>query len=186
MNFKRSISAITVCAGALASLILTTGCSDGEFPSDGVWTDGGGASGDSSFSERSQAMFFSNPDACVEYEAENIGRTGGSPTSGGWKLTNAGDDINVVRMFDSGAHTFTIVARGTAGAGQKPQMKLTLNGYQIGGNITVTNTARTDGWREYVIPYTVGTGNNKRIKVELANPGSGRALLLDGVSLECP
>jgi hypothetical protein len=124
--------------------------------------------------------------ACNNYEAENIGRTGGSSTSGGWKLTAAGDNINVNRQFTTGEHQFAIIARGTAGGGQKPQLKLTLNGTQIGGNIVVTNTGITDGWKEYVITYNVGTGNNKLIKVELANPGSGRALLLDGVSVYCP
>lgn len=131
-------------------------------------------------------LFYTQPGACAEYEAENIGRAGGAPASGGWKLTNAGDNINVNRLFVSGSHSFGIVARGTAGGGQKPQIKLTLNGVQIGGNITVTNTAITDGWSQYVVHYNVTTGNNKLIKVELANPGSGRALILDGINLYCP
>lgn len=131
-------------------------------------------------------LFFTLPGACAEYEAENIGRTGGSPVANGWKLTTASDNINVNRLFVSGSHAFGIVARGTAGGGQQPQIKLTLNGVQIGGNITVTNTSITSGWQQYVVHYNIATGNNKLIKVELANPGSGRALLLDGINLYCP
>jgi hypothetical protein len=141
---------------------------------------------DTPFFETVEQDLFVAPTACEHYEAENIGRTGGSPTAAGWKLTSAGDNINVNRQFVSGHHSFSIWARGTAGGGTKPQMKLTLNGVQIGGNITVTNTGITDGWSQYVVNYNVATGNNKLIKVELANPGNGRALLIDGLHVFCP
>jgi hypothetical protein len=124
--------------------------------------------------------------ACSQYEAENVGRTGGMGVPGGWKLTNATDNINQTRMFATGTHVFSIYAKGAAGGGQNPQIKLTLNGIQIGGNVSVTNTTSTATWKEYVVSYSISTGNNKTIKVELANPGSGRSLSVDGINVYCP
>lgn len=134
----------------------------------------------------SEALFYTKAGACANYEAENIGRTGGVPGTGGWKLVNAGDNINKVRTFVPGEHTFTIIAWGTAGGGQKPKLQLKLNDFPIGDPITVTNTSRTSGWSEYAVTYNINTGSDKRIKVELANPGAGRAVLIDGISVYCP
>jgi hypothetical protein len=166
--------------GAFASLLAVAGlmgCSGEAYTEDGEAVDVG---------EVESPLFYARPDACDIYEAENIGRAGGQPAGNGWKLINAGDNINVNRLFSTGQHTFSVVARGTQGGGVKPQIKLTLGGVQIGGNITVTNTGITDGWNEYTVQHNVTTGNNKLIKVELANPGDGRALILDGVALYCP
>lgn len=160
----------------------------------GAFEDEGDASPSSAIDETAGAEALAShaealtpaPSACAQYEAENIGRTGGSPAAQGWKLAAAGDNLNVNRQFVAGAHAFSIFARGVSGGGVKPQLKLTLNGIQIGGNITVTNTAITDGWKEFVVNYDVTTGNNKLIKVELANPGSGRSVVIDGINLYCP
>lgn len=169
-------------AAVVTGCVLAAGCS----AADHEGHDAALAGESEAVQTRGQALLTPAPTACARYEAENIGRTGGSPAAGGWKLQNAGDDINVNRQFVSGRHAFSIFARGVAGGGVKPQLRLTLNGFQIGGNITVTNTAITDGWSEYVVNYDVTTGNNKLIKIELANPGSGRAVVIDGFDLYCP
>lgn len=135
----------------------------------------------------SEAVFYSDSVACAQYEAENIGRTGGAAGSQGWRLRYAGEDINVVRQFTSGQHQFSVVAWGTKGTdGSLPKIRVKLNDIQIGGDVTVTNVAYTSGWSEYIINYSIQTAGNKRIKVELANPGSGRAVLIDGIIVHCP
>jgi hypothetical protein len=178
-NFGKAAIRSLVSAVLFASSFAGTGCS-------GTLADADLQASTEDVETSQDALFYTLPGACEVYEAENIGRAGGAPSSGGWTLTNAGDNINVNRLFTAGNHAFSIIARGVAGGGQKPQIKLTLNGVQIGGNINVTNTSITSGWSEYVVHYNIGTGNNKLIKVELANPGSGRKLLLDGINLYCP
>lgn len=133
------------------------------------------------------AVMYSDAVACATYEAENIGRTGGIASSQGWKLRYAGENINVVRQFTTGQHQFSVIAWGTKGTdGSLPKFRLKLNDVQIGGDVTVTNTTPVSGWSEYIINYNIQTGNNKQIKVELANPGNGRAVLIDGIIVHCP
>jgi hypothetical protein len=140
-----------------------------------------------------EAVFFADPIACGTFDAEDrsagspVTRSGGSASSSGWNLRAAGDSVGFRQSYTSGEHFFTIVAWGTAGSdGSKPNIKLSLNGFAIGGNVAVTNTSRTDGWRRYVVSYTVKTPGEKVLKVELANPGAGRAVLIDGGMVHCP
>ncbi len=134
-----------------------------------------------------QAVYYSDSVACETYEAENIGHLGGVASSQGWKLRYAGENINVERQFTTGQHRFSVIAWGTKGTdGSLPKFKLTLNDFQIGGEVTVTNTSPTSGWSKYVVNYSVQNASNKRIKVELANPGNGRAVLIDGIIVHCP
>lgn len=170
------------CSGQYDSTAGGNDLQDEETPAAKVEEPGG-----IELSSLGEAVYYSDSVACETYEAEDIGRAGGIATSQGWKLRYAGENINVVRQFTTGSHQFSVVAWGTKGTdGSLPKFKLTLNDVQIGADVTVTNTSYTSGWSEYTVDYNVQTPNNKQIKVELANPGNGRAILIDGIIVHCP
>lgn len=181
MSYSRTFQTLGTCLTfAFGSLLSACGSVEGYTNEDANLV------GAQEFETHSEALFYEKAGSCGNYEAENMTRVGGSATTSGWRLSSSADSISTNHSFSSGEHTLAIVAWGSKGSGSiKPQIRLKLNGYTI-GDVTVTNTSHTDGWREYPITYDVNTGNTKTIKVELLNPGQGRSVRIDGISVYCP
>jgi hypothetical protein len=123
--------------------------------------------------------------ACAQYEAETqMAHSGGSLSSDGaaWKLTAINQNVSASRQVVAGTHKFSIFAKASSDVGTFPKLRLSLNGIQIGTDITVSNTS---AMQEYTVLYNVTTANQKTIKVELINT-SPRSVSIDGVNVFCP
>lgn len=181
MSHRRIVHTLGTCLTVAFGALLPA-CSAGE----GYNEEDADLVGAPQFETHGEALFYEKAGSCGNYEAESMTRVGGSATTDGWRLSSSGDSISTSHSFSSGEHTLAIVAWGSKGSGSvKPEIRLKLNGYTI-GDVTVTNTSYTDGWREYLVTYNVITGNNKTIQVELLNPGQGRSVRIDGISVYCP
>jgi hypothetical protein len=144
---------------------------------------------ESAIDTQSEALYYTQDRvACATYEAETMSHTGGTANSdaSAWSLRNAGENISATRSYATGLHTIDVIAWGTKGSdGVVPALKVSLNNYSI-GTFNVTNTSITSGWSKYVVTYNVQTAGNKTLKIELANPGAGRKVLIDGAMVHCP
>lgn len=108
----------------------------------------------------------------------SISHSGGSLSADGtaWKLLAQGNNVSTSRQFATGAHAISIFAKASTDQGTFPIIRLSLNGVQIGSDITVSNTS---AMKEYVVNYSVSTANQKSIKVELVNV-TPRSVSIDG------
>jgi endoglucanase len=117
------------------------------------------------------------------YEAENMTKSTGGATTGGWNIW-ANGSVSTNHTFVAGTATIKVVAQGTPAQGVWPTMEL-----RIGGAVVGTKVVNASTWTEYTFTYNA-TAGSKSVAVHFTNdanvPPEDRNLLVDKVNIGCP
>jgi len=143
---------------------------------------GHGCSEHSSSEEPAAAAELQALSCPASYEAENMVKTTGGSTQGGWNLWSNGS-VSTQHEFGAGNNSLTVIAKGEQYQGA-PTMIVSVDG-QVVGTADVSATS----WASFTFSYSATSPGIRDVKISFTNDKKGtdgdRNLHIDKIQLTC-